>query len=402
MHTYSDRKNNAEQFYEYDVALSFAGEHRDYVKKVAENLKSMGIKVFYDEDKIVDNWGQSGIEVFSNVYSHQSRYVVMFTSKEYVEKFWTKIELSAALNRMFKANEVCILPVRLDNTPVPSLPADILFLRANEYTPAQLSAAIASKLGDSRSEKNDSDSTLPRNSSLSGEVTFDYSNFDGRFVLGKRSLEFETKWTKSSDTNIHAYRNPPSIDGIALAQNINEISEIKQAASLDYSSRVRTVQVGELLVLRSMNNFYAAIRVLGIKDRNRGADRDELKFQYAIQSNRSDDFSNNDVQKWVEVKSDQKSELDVGNTIDCLLCDEEVKFAYADHGNVFDVRCEECGNYQFTKSAKSYFYNSSKQRKDETRNCLRHELNEGKRTPKLTVNLDVNLNKQICFEYANE
>ena len=309
MQTYSDRKNNAEHTYDYDVALSFAGEHREYVKQVAEHLKSMSINVFYDEDEIINNWGQSGIEVFYDVYFSRSKYVVMFISKEYVKKSWTKIESQAVLSRMLNDKGDSILPVRMDDTPVPGLPADRLYLSAREINPAQLSAAIVEKLGVSRSDQKDSDSTLPSNSSLSGEVTFDYSNFDGRFVLGKRPLEFETMWTKASNTNIHAYNDPPSIDGIAVALNFNTISQIKRAASLDYSSRSRTVQVNEILVLRNVNDFYAAVRILGIKDRTRGADRDELKFQFAIQPNGSDDFSDVNVQNWTESQSDHKSEI---------------------------------------------------------------------------------------------
>ncbi len=33
----------------YDVALSFAGEDRDYVDKVAKRLQEKGVKVFYDK-----------------------------------------------------------------------------------------------------------------------------------------------------------------------------------------------------------------------------------------------------------------------------------------------------------------------------------------------------------------
>ena len=34
--------------YRYDVCLSFAGEDRDYVDKVAEELRAAGVRVFYD------------------------------------------------------------------------------------------------------------------------------------------------------------------------------------------------------------------------------------------------------------------------------------------------------------------------------------------------------------------
>ena len=44
--------------YDYDVVLSFAGEDRNYVEKVANKLLYKGIKVFYDNFETVDNWGK--------------------------------------------------------------------------------------------------------------------------------------------------------------------------------------------------------------------------------------------------------------------------------------------------------------------------------------------------------
>ena len=35
---------------EFDVALSFAGEQRDYVRTLASELTKNGIRVFFDED----------------------------------------------------------------------------------------------------------------------------------------------------------------------------------------------------------------------------------------------------------------------------------------------------------------------------------------------------------------
>ena len=49
--------------YEYDVALSFAGEDREYIEKVADKLDQDGIKVFYDKFEEIDLWGK-------NLYDH--------------------------------------------------------------------------------------------------------------------------------------------------------------------------------------------------------------------------------------------------------------------------------------------------------------------------------------------
>ncbi len=42
----------------YHVALSFAGEDRKYVEEVANELRSKGVKVFYDKFEETKLWGK--------------------------------------------------------------------------------------------------------------------------------------------------------------------------------------------------------------------------------------------------------------------------------------------------------------------------------------------------------
>ena len=44
--------------YEFDVAVSFAGEDRPIVKEVVDTLRERGLTAFYDEDYKVEIWGQ--------------------------------------------------------------------------------------------------------------------------------------------------------------------------------------------------------------------------------------------------------------------------------------------------------------------------------------------------------
>lgn len=105
----------------YDVALSFAGEDRDYVEKVAAYLKSRGLDVFYDAYERVDLWGKDLYEHLSNVYKDQSHFVVMFVSKHYAAKIWTTHERRSAQARALVENSEYILPARFDDTEVPGL-----------------------------------------------------------------------------------------------------------------------------------------------------------------------------------------------------------------------------------------------------------------------------------------
>lgn len=105
--------------------------------------------------------------------------------------------------------------------------------------------------------------TLPISSSgtyqnvgLSGVVAFDYSNNDGRFAIGEGHFLFETQWSKASDVSIHAYKDMASIEGIALAKGVVQIGDVTDAASYDYSSRVRTPHIGQVVLWRNLNGLF--------------------------------------------------------------------------------------------------------------------------------------------------
>lgn len=124
----------------------------------------------------------------------------------------------------------------------------------------------------------------------SGRVTFDYSNNNGRFVIGAGDMAFETAWSAGSNTSVHAYADPPSIRSVALATGVQEIADISDATEYDTSSRVRTPRLGEIVVWCNTAGYYAATRVEALKSRSHGSETDEITFTYAIQSLRAATF----------------------------------------------------------------------------------------------------------------
>src|SRR4051794_4431733 len=107
--------------FEYDFALSFAGEHRVTVEQFANLLKKEGFSVFYDNWKKAELWGRDLYQHLDEVYSKKARFCVMFVSAEYAAKAWTNHELKSAQARAFQENEAYILPVRLDSTEIPGI-----------------------------------------------------------------------------------------------------------------------------------------------------------------------------------------------------------------------------------------------------------------------------------------
>ena len=123
-----------------------------------------------------------------------------------------------------------------------------------------------------------------------GRVTFDYSNNNGRYCVGSGEYMFETQWSKASDNNIYLLNDPSSIRTVAIARDTREIAGITDARTYDGSSRIRQPKIGEVAVLQNENGYWAAIKILGIRDDTRRADRDEVTFDYVIQTIGSPSF----------------------------------------------------------------------------------------------------------------
>ena len=133
--------------YKYQVALSFAGEDRDYVQKVADILKQNGISVFYDKYEQIDLWGKDlGIH-FDYVYRRQSKYFIPFISKHYKEKVWTNYEVRTAIARAIENKEEYILPVKFDDTELEGIRSTIGYLDIKDMPPEELANKIIQKLG---------------------------------------------------------------------------------------------------------------------------------------------------------------------------------------------------------------------------------------------------------------
>lgn len=138
--------------YNYDVALSFAGEERDYVQAVATHLKSSRIKVFYDKFETVELWGEDLYTHLDDIYRNKARFCVMFISKNYQRKSWTNHERQSAQARAFmEKRKKYILPARFDNTEIPGIHSTTKYISLRDYTPQQFAQLIIQKLKIARS-----------------------------------------------------------------------------------------------------------------------------------------------------------------------------------------------------------------------------------------------------------
>src|SRR6185503_17573225 len=90
--------------------------------------------------------------------------------------------------------------------------------------------------------------------SLSGRVdNFKYTNNNGIFTIGHDSYTFDTSWSGCSSDCMYSLNDPDTIDGVALVSDATEIDQVTDPTKYDMSSRVRTLLVDKILVLKNNN-----------------------------------------------------------------------------------------------------------------------------------------------------
>jgi hypothetical protein len=119
--------------YEFDIALSFAGEDRGLAEALASHLKNADVRVFYDRDEQAELWGKDLYQHLQTIYRDKARYCLVFVSQHYIRKRWTGHELKQAQARAFRENREYILPLRLDDTDLPGLNETIGYVDEGPY-----------------------------------------------------------------------------------------------------------------------------------------------------------------------------------------------------------------------------------------------------------------------------
>lgn len=136
-----------DEHFEYDVGLSFAGEQRDYVRDFANELTSRGVRVFFDDYDKAGLWGKDLYSHLAEIYGNLCRYCILFASADYAAKVWPNHERKSAQARALEESREYILPVRLDDTPIPGLHKTIHYIDLRATSLSELVQLTIDKLG---------------------------------------------------------------------------------------------------------------------------------------------------------------------------------------------------------------------------------------------------------------
>lgn len=144
---YSDEKRvSPKKDFKYDVAISYASEQEQYVRRVAKILEKENLVVFYAPNREEEFLGKDMIVEFYQIYRYDSMFVVSFISDEYLKKDFTMHEAKTALLREKEEKRNCLIPVCLGNSwgdaRVLGLDSDIHYLNGDRLKEVEVADKI--------------------------------------------------------------------------------------------------------------------------------------------------------------------------------------------------------------------------------------------------------------------
>jgi len=136
--------------YEYDLALSFAGEDRHVAGRLTELLRFYGVRVFYHRHEQANLLGKDLYQYLQQIYRDEACFCAILVSKAYVNRLWTKYEPKQAQARASVESHEYILPLRLDDTEVPGISSATGCVDLRETSIEDVAEIIVKKITESR------------------------------------------------------------------------------------------------------------------------------------------------------------------------------------------------------------------------------------------------------------
>lgn len=286
-------------------------EHTEWVHKLYSILRDNGVEVLIDRYEVFLG---SNLEDYMQRGLNDCRYVLCICTEGYLDKTNDPTTGVGKETEIIRANDKTdfIIPIIKDNQDK-TLPD---FLEGVYYTDFSDVVFDAKSVNDVEKIKemlvhiyNIDDTLKPQkgfnpfevrlghdviintkirqsmytNPELTGTVEFDYSNNSGEYTIGTGEFSFTTRWSKASDSCIHAYNDSPNIKNISIIKDLKELpEELPAIKELDFTSRTRTPKRGDGIVWLNTNGHFAITIVRDIMDDTRSDSMDCLKFEYRV------------------------------------------------------------------------------------------------------------------------
>lgn len=219
----------------FDVALSFAGDDRTVVEKVADYLIKNNSIVFYDALFQIDLLGVDLVTTLRTIYAEKANYCAIFISQNYTRRRWPNlVERIAILDRATRNSESYLIPIVLDGGSwLEGLPSTIGFLDAKEMSAIEIADVILKKITKRRVPAQDDE--------LFWRLALDHQVL-GVFLVNFADCEERTRVKWSGDTSRMEALH--SMGALLSKYEMCELDSNVFEAEMDFVVRVKLLQRG--------------------------------------------------------------------------------------------------------------------------------------------------------------
>lgn len=116
----------------YDIAFSYASEQKEVIEDYSKRFQVLGLNVFIDIEHPELFVFKHVPEILKAIYDDDEIVMLIFLSKEYVKKDFTKYESHIAFDRLLSEKRLAI--IKLDDVALPWLPSSYFYYDINKYS----------------------------------------------------------------------------------------------------------------------------------------------------------------------------------------------------------------------------------------------------------------------------
>lgn len=278
-------------------------EHKAWVLKLASDLRRHGVNAILDQwDLHIGN----DLRFFMENGLSSSKLVLCICSQNYVQKVNTGKGGSGYEGMIITqplltdANSDFIIPIIRNNNSIDKVPKAfgsklyIDFSDDDKYVIkySELLAHIYGEYGKRKPPlgenpfngdlskqidiKTNLETVKYHSPGMEGTVIFRFDNNNGHYYIGNGEYTFDTRWSRAGNNSIHAYGL------IGYKPGEKTFPKLEDLYSYDYSSDVRTIKTGEILIIRNMKRHFAAVKLGVVKSASHSSPYDEMSFDYKI------------------------------------------------------------------------------------------------------------------------
>jgi TIR domain len=134
--------------HEFEVALSFPGEVRDYVEPVVAALeRNIGPNSYFYDNNYVSQLARPSLDtLLQDIYANRTKLVVVFLCAKYQEKEWCGIEFRAIREIIKKRENDRVMLIRMDDGQVEGVFETDGYVDARKFTPEEIASFIQERV----------------------------------------------------------------------------------------------------------------------------------------------------------------------------------------------------------------------------------------------------------------